>query len=283
MAVLVAGRVHDRRVAALGDREEMVRGGRCLDRVDGDPHVAVGAVLEADRARQARRELAMDLALGRPRADRAPADEIGDVLRRDHVEILGAGRQVELVHLNQDPACEPQPLVDPVAVVEVRVVDQTLPADRRARFLEVDTHDDDEIGGELAAHRGEARRIVDRGVVIVDRARAHDDEQPVVRPMEHAVDRLARLERRRCGSFTRRKFAQQVRGRRQLLDFADAGVVDRRTGRRRGRGGGAVAVGSGRRHGKLQGANSTKTKGYHKSPAGPIIVPRGMLQCISPI
>ena len=45
--------------------------------------VAVGAVLEADRHRQARGQLAVDLALGGARADRAPADQVGDVLRRD--------------------------------------------------------------------------------------------------------------------------------------------------------------------------------------------------------
>ena len=36
-------------------------------------------------------------------------------------------------------------LVDVVAVVEVGVVDETFPAHRRVRLLEVDTHDDDEI------------------------------------------------------------------------------------------------------------------------------------------
>ena len=42
--------------------------------------------------RQTRRELPMDLAFGRSCADRAPADEVAEVLRRDRVEILRAGR-----------------------------------------------------------------------------------------------------------------------------------------------------------------------------------------------
>ncbi len=150
VAILVAGSVHDRRVAALGHRQEMMRRGRGLDRVDGDLDVAVGAVLEADRAREPRRELAVHLALGGARADRAPRDEIREVLRRDHVEILGAGRQIELVDLEKNAPREAQAVVDPVAVVEVRVVDQPLPAHRRARLLEIDAHHDDEIRGELA-------------------------------------------------------------------------------------------------------------------------------------
>src|SRR5256886_10188449 len=48
-----------------------------------------GAVLEADRARQPGRKLAMDLALRRARADRRPCHQVGDVLRRRHVEEFG--------------------------------------------------------------------------------------------------------------------------------------------------------------------------------------------------
>ena len=95
----------------------------------------------------------MHLALGRPRADRAPGDQVREVLRRDHVEVFGAGRQVELVDLEQDAAREAQAFVDAVAVVEMRIVDEPLPADGRARLLEIDAHHDDEIGGELALQR----------------------------------------------------------------------------------------------------------------------------------
>ena len=142
--------VHDGGVAALGHRQEVMRRRRRLDRVDGDPDVAVGAVLEADRARQARRELAMHLALGGARADGAPGDQVRDVLRRDHVEVLGAGRQVELVDLEQDAPREAQAFVDAEAVVEARIVDEALPADGGARLLEIHAHHDDEAVGELA-------------------------------------------------------------------------------------------------------------------------------------
>ena len=61
-------------------RERMGHGGGA-DGVDRHLDVAVGAVLEADRHREAGAELAVDLALGGARADRAPADRVGDVLR----------------------------------------------------------------------------------------------------------------------------------------------------------------------------------------------------------
>src|SRR5215468_9833780 len=123
----------------------MVRSGRRPDGVNGDLHVPVGAVLEAYRARQARCELAVYLALGRAGADRAPGDEVRDVLGRDHVEILGAGGERKLVDLEQDAACEPQALVDAETVVEAWIIDQSLPADRRAWLLEIHAHDDDQL------------------------------------------------------------------------------------------------------------------------------------------
>jgi hypothetical protein len=253
VAVLVAGGVHDGRMPALGHRKEMVRGRRRMNRIDRDADVAVGSVLEAHRAGESRGEFAVHLALGRPRADRAPCDEIGDVLRRDHVEVFGSGGQLEVVDLEQDSPRESQAFVDAEAVVEPGIVDEAFPADGRARLLEVDAHDDDQVARELAPEHGEPVGIIDCRVVVMDRARADDHEQPVVRAVKHAVDRLPSVVRRARGRRRDRKLAQQMRGRRQLHDVLDPGVVDRQ-GRGRVRcGGGPIALGSGVGHGGTPG------------------------------
>src|SRR5690242_21841200 len=73
-------------MAGLRYRKKMMRrlsGANC---VHGDPHIAIGAVFKTDRAGEAGRKLAMDLALGCARANGAPGNQIGEVLRRDHVE-----------------------------------------------------------------------------------------------------------------------------------------------------------------------------------------------------
>ena len=62
---------------------------------------AVGAVLEPDRHREPRAELAVDLALGRASADRAPADGVGDVLGDDRVQELAADRNAEREDVEQ--------------------------------------------------------------------------------------------------------------------------------------------------------------------------------------
>ena len=95
VAVVVAARLEDRGHAHLGHAHEGVRRARREDGVGRDLDAAVGAVLEADRAAQARGELAVALALGGARADRAPGDQVGDELRAQQVEELGAGRQAQ--------------------------------------------------------------------------------------------------------------------------------------------------------------------------------------------
>ena len=150
---------------------EGVRGRGGADRVDRDLDVAVGAVLEADRHREAGAELAVGLALGGARADRAPGDRVGDVLRRDRVEELAADRQPELDHLEQQLAGDPQAGVDVAGAVQVRVVDQALPAGRRPRLLEVDAHHDQQSSLQLARPRAQPAGVVERRLRVVDAAR----------------------------------------------------------------------------------------------------------------
>ena len=184
---------------------------RGLDRVGGDLDVAIGTVLEAHRARQARCELAVNLAFGRAGADRAPGDEVGDVLRRDHVEVFAAGGHSGGVDLEQQFARDSQTVVDAEAAVHVRIVDQPFPTDGGAGLLEIHAHDDFEIGRMVVTLGFELARIVERRGRIVDRARADDDDQSVVHAMQDAVNSLARLMHRDRGAVFARKLADQVR------------------------------------------------------------------------
>ena len=230
VAVFVARSADDGRVPGLGHRQEMVRRLGRLDGVDGDAHVAVGAVLEPDRAGETRSELAVHLALGGTRPDRAPGDEVGDVLRRDHVEELGGGRQPHLGDLPQQSTGEANAVVDAVGVVQVGIVDESFPAHRRARFLEVDPHHHQQLAAQPVSLFLEPAGVLQRRFRIVDGARPDDREQPVVGAVEDAMDRLAREEgglgRGRRGG----KLAQHVRWWHELLDLLDAHVVDVQTG-----------------------------------------------------
>ncbi len=53
------------------------------------------------------------------------------------------------VQLEQELARDAQAVVDAEAAVEIGIVDQAFPADGRARLLEINAHDDQQIGGQL--------------------------------------------------------------------------------------------------------------------------------------
>ncbi|MNN28348.1 hypothetical protein D3C81_1419140 [compost metagenome] len=74
----------------------------------------------------------------------------------------------------------------------MRVVDQALPAHRGARLLEVDAHHHFQLAGEAVALHLEQLGVFQRGAGIVDRARADDDDEPVIHAVQDAVHGLAR-------------------------------------------------------------------------------------------
>mmetsp|Transcript_22751 Transcript_22751/g.72900 ORF Transcript_22751/g.72900 Transcript_22751/m.72900 type:complete len:323 (+) Transcript_22751:100-1068(+) len=156
----VALGVHNSGKALLGDREERVcRDGRPAG-INGDLRVAARGVLEANRAGEAGGQLAVDLALRGPRADRSPAYQVGEELWGDGVEELHAAREAKLVHLEEEFTAFAEALVDLEGPVHVRVVDEALPAHGGPRLLKVHAHDDQHVARDLFGHLGELPRVL---------------------------------------------------------------------------------------------------------------------------
>ena len=225
VAGLVARRLEDRRDALLGDRREPVRRLRRQHGIHRRLDPAVGPVLESHRHRQPRRQLAVDLALGRPRADRHPRRQVGDVLRDLRVEELRAGRQPEVVDVEQQLARQPQPLVDVIALVEIGIVDEPLPSDRGARLLEVAS----------ASRRSGDRRSAPPGRSAGPRSRAprRSHGSSTGRPRRPAGGRRRRARRNRPAGVRHdvrrlladRNLLQQDGGRDQRPDLSDTKIV----------------------------------------------------------
>ncbi|MNT71514.1 hypothetical protein D3C72_2100070 [compost metagenome] len=76
-------------------------GTRGADSIDRDVRISIRTVFKAYRARKGRGHLAMDLAFGGPRANRAPTNQVRDKLSDHHIEKLGGCRHAEFVHLEQ--------------------------------------------------------------------------------------------------------------------------------------------------------------------------------------
>src|SRR5829696_146928 len=226
VTVLVPLGVEDRRGTADVDARERVGRGSRANRVDRELDAPGRAVLEADRHRQARGKLTVDLALRRPSPDRSPRHDIGDVLRRDRVEELAASREAEVGHLEQQPAGGVETDVHVPRAVEVRIVDQPLPARRRPRLLEVDAHRDAEVAAQVRGLRRQPPGVFARGLRVVDAARTDDDQEPVVLAVEDRLHLGAMAKHRVLPLPPQRLILQDLGGRDQLDDALDALVSD---------------------------------------------------------
>jgi hypothetical protein len=92
----------------------------------------------------------------------------------------------------EEQAARPaQSLVDREAAVEPRVVDQSLPAHRRPRLLEVHPHHDAQVARQVVGQGLETPPVLEPGHRIVDGAGTHDDHEPVVGAAERGRDLLA--------------------------------------------------------------------------------------------
>lgn len=101
-------------------------------------------------------------------------------MRRDHVEILGTAGDTHLRQIEKQAACNAQTVTDTERFVEVRIVDQPLPANRSTRFLEIHTHHDQKITVKLRNRLPQQSRIFPGSNRIVDGAGSDNDDQAVV-------------------------------------------------------------------------------------------------------
>ena len=167
----------------------------------------------------------MDLALGCPGSDGSPTHQIGNVLRRNHVEILDPGRHPQRTQFEQEFSSDPQAGINLEASVEMGVVDQALPANGCTRLLEINTHDNQKIRGQTIPFIFQLPGILESGLGIVYRAGPHDDQEAIVRTMQNAADGLPRGVRDLRSLVRERILAENDRRRIQFLDLRNAQVV----------------------------------------------------------
>ena len=191
VGVGVAGGLADHGAAILGHREVAMgmRGG--LHGVQRDLQLAAGAVLEADHRLEAAGQLAVQLGLGGPGADRHPGEQVVQVGREHRLQQLGGHRQTERGDVAHQRAGGVQAAGHVAAAVQAGVVGESLPAHGGARLLDVDPHHDQQAIGDRRGQPGQATRIVQGGLGVVDRAGADHHQQAVVVAVEDGADRPA--------------------------------------------------------------------------------------------
>lgn len=87
----------------------------------------------------------MQLRLRRPRPNRAQRNQIRQELRANRIKHLARNRHALTSKIAKQLPTHPQPLIDLIRLVDIGVINQTLPADRSAWLLEVGAHDDEQV------------------------------------------------------------------------------------------------------------------------------------------
>src|SRR5262245_57201630 len=126
----------------------------------------------------------MHLAFGGARPNRRPSHQIGNVLWRRRVKELTARRDAALRDIVQQPPRDPEAAVNIEAAIQTGIIDEPLPADRSARLLEINAHDDLQMSAELIANLFQPLRIVEGGSRIMHRTRPDNDDETIVMSLE---------------------------------------------------------------------------------------------------
>lgn len=164
----------------LGNTHKVVLRLRGANGIHGHCQTSVGTVFETNGERETRCELTVQLRLGCSCANGAKRNEICEKLWRDCVEHLGGNGHALRGKIDVKLTRDAKALVDLVALIDVRIVDQTFPTDCCSWFLKVGTHDDAEVVLELVSKRLKALAVLHSHLGVMNGARPNHNQKTVI-------------------------------------------------------------------------------------------------------
>lgn len=179
-AVWVSGGLGNGGETLLGDTQEVVLGCCGSNGVDGDSQTTVGTVLEAHRERETRGQLSVELGFSSSCANCTEGDEVGEELGRNGIEHLSSDGHALAGEITEELPADTETLVDLVALVDIRVIDESLPANCCPGLLEVGAHDDAEVVAEFVGQLDQAGAVFYGCFGVVEGAGSAHDEETVI-------------------------------------------------------------------------------------------------------
>ena len=110
----------------------------------------------------------MGLTFSGASADGGPADQVRDVLRNDRVQKFRGGGHALPRQVQKQGTGKSQARVDVIGMIQVRIVDQALPAHGCAGLLEIDTHDHLQLRRMAFTQGSKAPGVVTGGINVMD-------------------------------------------------------------------------------------------------------------------
>jgi len=193
--------------------------------VNGNTKTTVCAVLETNRERQTGSKLTVQLGLGGTGTNGTNGDTVGKELRRNGIEHLGSNRQTLAGQVNEQLTRNAETLVNLEGVVDIGIVDETLPANGCSGLLEVGAHHDAEIVGELVRELLESGSVFLGSGRVVNGAGTDNDEESVALAKDNVGSILTALDNGVCGLLGKRNLGGEKSGRDQRILSEDSGVI----------------------------------------------------------
>ena len=209
------------------DPDETVRLPRRHHGIERDLQTAVRSILEADRHGQSTGHFPVGLALGGACPDGCPADEIGKILGSHRVEQFGGAGYTAVIQGHENGAGSLQAFGNVTTPVQMRVIDQSFPPNRRPRFFKVSPHDDQQVVVGVVTDFLECGPVGIGCFGVMNGAWPNDHEEPVlISSIEDVPDGLTRLKDRFFrGRGDRTLFLDLPRGH-QFFDFNDVSIIE---------------------------------------------------------
>ena len=143
----------------------------------------------------------------------------------DRIEELGAGGDAEVGEFEEEFPGDAEAAVDVEGIVEVGGVDESLPSDGGAGFLEIDPHDDEEVIAVAVRGGLQEFAVFDGGLGVVNGAGADHDEEAVVLSEEDVLGSLPGPGDEIGGGIGDGEVVGEDRRRDERIDAGDAKVV----------------------------------------------------------
>ena len=200
MAIRVTHGLDDRGEPIGIDAQKMVRLLRGDHGIPGHFKIALCTVLEADRHRQPAGHFPVRLAFGGTGPYGDPTPKIGDVLGGYRVQGFSRAGDPSFVDIEQNRPGQFQARSNVACAIQMRIVDEPLPPNRRAGLFKVGAHDDQQPVAQCIGHWFQSVGILVGRFRVMDRTRANDHQQALtVLPVQNATDRFPGFKHQRGG------------------------------------------------------------------------------------
>mmetsp|Transcript_2453 Transcript_2453/g.4920 ORF Transcript_2453/g.4920 Transcript_2453/m.4920 type:complete len:266 (-) Transcript_2453:289-1086(-) len=219
--------VNNRSQTLFCDGQERMRVLGRATGVHGNLNGPCSSILEANRARETRRKLTMNLTLRRTCSNSTPRDKVPNKLRREGIQELDTSWQPKLVHFQKEPSRLAKPFIDLKRPIKTWVINQSLPADSSTWLLKVHTHNNQDLIGNTLGKLCKFFCVFSTSINIMNGAGPDHNNHSIILLVYDRMNSLSACRHVLSSFLGSRHFIHQTRRRQQGRQKINPHIIDR--------------------------------------------------------